>query len=1181
MKEKIEQLSKGHMTYELPHIVLDQEKLALAATKGKRKSATVSIGNEAGVSMKGLVYSSNPKVVVVTNRFVGSENQIELYCNAEYSEVGDVIEGELCFITNCGEITLPYSFKVVPPVLSSIEGAIRNPVQFAALARSNRSEARRLFISREFEDFIAYYEPKSVILREKLLKSPSVDIAMEQFLIATRKKMGVNLVLSESSKNYNVGFSSFSDSVKLSKSNWGYIHLNVTAAAPFIEPETEVIHDDDFVGQEYELKFVIYPERMKPGCNNTSLTISGCGKEAVINISCHLPHENKTERTAELLRQNLVIKSLDNYLAYSMDQIPVPRFVSEAKTLLGRYERTGGGDQLLARLYKALILKISGKESPAMTIINNITNEELAGGSVIANGLWMYMSIGKNDDKKASYLEQLYTLSLAHQNENFLRILLFMLDERCKRNIKAAYDELKSIFDNGCRSPLLYMLTSKIVNVEPLLIKEPDEFALNTVMFALKRNFLSRDAAMHFTQLVLRTRTYLKVYYNCLAFIYERFQPLDTLTAICQMLVKGYRKESRYFRWYEKGVEENIRIPDLYEYYMYSLDRDIEEELDQSVLMYYVYNSKLNDRKLAWLYANIVLHKESNPIVYENYREKLRLFTLQQMREGKAGRIISVLYNDALSDEKAASQYMEYLYKVIFRCEVKCDNPLMKYICVSHKELDEELIVPLINGEAQVDICTEDAVVMMLDSLGNRYFPGEELSWERYLSDDSLLMLAYQSGREREKLLPALAEKARKMRRFDQTSIDIRKQIISMRGVNEVTRDIYLAELVLYFYDHSQDEISDEDLKKLDYRLLEPVRLGKFIGLLIIREQYRLAYKMMNECGIEEVDIKLLEKFVLSREPAELNKKDKTLLDIMYRLYLDGRRHEKILVYLVNFYNGLTSDLFDIWQEAVAAKCATSDFDERLLVQILFTESYLAYGEQVYVHYHRRSKNRVLTKAYFNYLAYKYLISDVPMTTVSMENMKKDAYYENNDIVVMALLKQYANAGELTAEEQEFVKNRLEILNSKGMILPCFMNFARYFRLPEDMDDKIYIEYRSNPSHRITLHLATRQEGKRVVREEPMRNVCYGIFIKELVLFAQETVEYVITDEDGDNVSGTERQVLTGKSDPLSKSKSRFARINAIINARNMHDKSTAVSLLNDYVKNEFAISQLFHEINV
>ena len=1181
MKEKIEQLAKGYMSYELPNIVLSCEKLSMPVMLGKRASASVTVKNEADAHMKGLVYSTDPRVTVVTNQFVGGENPVEFYCNAKSASVGEKISGQLCFVTDCGEITLPYVFTVIPPEIKSVGGPIRNMVQFAALARNNQAEAKRLFLSDDFDDFLEYYEPGSVLLRERLLKSPSSSVALEEFLVGTHKKMKVDIDSSEQEKTYNVGFSSFSDSIKIIKSNWGYISLNVAASASFIEVETESISNEDFIGQEYDLKYVIYPERMAPGVNNCTITISGCGVTKTIAISCRLPHEDKVKIEEERRKNRLLIRLTENYLAYAMNKIPAGRFVSEAKALLDRLELIESSDHLLIRLYRAYLIRISGKESPAWAILNNISDEELAHATPLSKGLYFRLCAARNEEDRQTYMSQLYTLIEVNEDDDFLRLLLLITEEKYKKNPRLCFDELKSMYEHGSRNAIMLFMAAELLNREPLLLKDLDSFEVNAVFFALKWDYCCRDTAAQFTSLVLRARSYTKVYYNILSKIYERFQLKDTLTAICQLLIKGYRKESRYFKWYQKGVEENIRISDLYEYYMYSLDRDIEENLDQTVLMYYVYNSKLNDRKLAYLYANIVLHKDSNPIVYENYREKLRMFANQQMRDGKNNKILSIIYNDCLCDDKAAGSFSEFLYKVIFRHELTCTNPLMRYVCVVHKELDDEVVVPLIGGQAQVDIFTDDAVVFALDAANNRYCLDEaELKLTRLISDDTLANIAYQTARDKYQLTLFLAEKAHKMRRFDAASLDLRKQVTALPGINEVSRNAYISELVLYYYDHSQEEISDEDLKKLDYQHLPSARRGKFIGLLILREQYDLAYKMMSECGFMDVDARLLEKYVLSLQPAQLNRYDKLHLDIIYYLFKSGRRNERILIYLVSFFNGLTQSLFDIWQEAVIAKCATSDFDERLLVQILFTESYLPYGEQIYIHYHRRAGNRVLTKAYFNYLAYKYLVADVALTAVGVENMKKDAYFETNDIVILALLKHYAQVAELTKEEQDFARTWLDVMCSKGKILPCFTNFAKYFRLPEDMDDKIYIEYRSNPDHHITIMLASRSEGKKVVREEPMRNVCYGIFIKELVLFTQETIEYVITDDDGKNISGTEKQVITGKNDPMNKSRSRFARINAIINARNLKDKSAAVSLLNEYVKNEFAISQLFHEIS-
>ncbi len=1179
MKEKIEQLSRGIMTYELPQIKLSEEKLSFTVETGSKFTGSITVSNEADVHMKGLVYSTSPKLTAVQSQFVGSESIVEYTVNAEFSAVDEHITGELCFITNCGEITLPYNITVVPPALKTIYGDIRNMHQFAALARENWSEARRLFTTSEFEAFLKFYEEKSHFLWERLLKSPSVDNAMEEFFVATHKKMGVTIDASKKELHYDVGASSFSDGFKIKKNNWGYVNLSVASDVNFLEPEQETVRYEDFNGSEFELKYIVYPERMQPGFNTGNIIISGCGLQIVVPVTCHLPSRDKETAAMIAAYNRLIVKSVENYISFAMNRIPAGRYVSEAMSMMDRYEATPGADMLLAKLYRSNLLKIAGKESPSASLLNSVTEEELFSAAVYTKALYYYLNAERTTTTKAEYLEKLYELCSSYPNELTVQLFVLRADDRYKKNAKLRLDELRSIYEKGCRSPLMLLEAASVYNMDPRYVKELGEFETAVIMYSLKTGYCSRELALQFTELVLRAKTYVKLYYNALVLAYDRFQHKDTLIAICQTLIRGYKRDSRYFKWYQKGVEENIRISDLYEYYMYSMNADVEENLDQSVLMYYVYNSKLNDRRLAYLYANIVLHKDSNPIVYENYKEKLRIFAIQQMRAGKNDKMLSILYNDSLSDENYEKQFSEHLSKVLYRCEVTCTNPLMRYVCVSHKELEEEVTVPLINGEAQIDVFTDGAQVFMLDASNNRYVLTDEVKIESLLASDDLSIIAYRCDRDNEKLILNMAEKAQKMRRYDQASIELRKQAVLLPGLSEKGRENYLSELVFYFYDHSQEELTEDDLKKLNYKMLSPSRRGKFIGLLILREQHTQAFKLIEECGFMEVDIRLLEKFAVSLPPAVLNRYSKTLCDLMYYLFLNGRRNEKILIYLVNYYNGLTSDMFDVWQEACANQCATSDFDERILGQILFTESYLPYGEQIYAHYHRRSKNRALTKAYFNYLAFKYLVSDVPISAISMEMLKRDSYFESNDMVVLACLKQLALSSELTADEQEFARNWLEVMDSKGKILPCFTSFSRYFRLPENMEDKVYIEYRTNPEHRVTIHIASIQDGKRIVREEPMRNVCYGIFVKEIVLFAQETVEYIISDEDGSNVNKTEKNILTGPVAGSSKNKSRFASINAIIGARNQKDKSKSIELLNEYVKNEFAISQLFHEI--
>jgi len=1179
MKEKIEQLSKGRMTFDLPRIILSDDRISLNVEKGKRQTVGITVGNDADMRMKGLVFSSNPKVTVATNQFVGSENVVEISVGAEYAEVGEKITGELGFVTDCGEIKLPYTFTVVAPILMSINGQIKNMKEFADLAKNNWNAAKRLFASDDFSSFISYHESKNAFLRERLLKSPSVDIAMEQFLIATRRKVPVTVDFEKSTIEYDCGSSNFSDTIKIKKNTWGFISLSVASDMSFIDPEQETVRNEDFIGDEYDLKYIVYPERMAEGTNYSTITLSGCGFTKTIPVVARVPHIDKIGYSRARRLKLIKIRMIENLMNYEMNFIPVGRYVSESLALLDDYEGTDDVDLTLAKLLRAYGLKVSGKESPALKMFQEVKLEDLMDSDIFVRGLFYYLQALFNLEPRENCLENIYALQ-DHNPETYeLGLLAFLLEDRFTKNLKMGFDELRALFEHGCNSPMMYLYAARILNTEPLLLKDIGDFETRIVYFALKHNYCSRDVAQQFSSLVLRNGNYLKIYYNILVAIYERFQLGDTLTAICQMLIRNYKKDSEYFKWYQKGVEENLRIGDLYEYYMYAHNGDFEEDLDQTVLMYYVYNSKLNERKLAYLYANIVLHKDSNPIVYENYKDKIRLFAAQQMRDGKNNKALAIIYNDCISDEAARERYDEFLYKIIFRRDITCENPLIKFVCVSHRELDDEVIVPLINGKAQIDIFSDESQVFLLDSLNNRYVLDETTRIEQLISDDALLQRAYACSRDKNQLIVCLSERAHKMRKYDQAAIDLRKQMLSMQGISAYATETYLAELVLYFYDHAQDEITDEDMKRLEYRLLTPARRGKLIGLLIIREQYELAYKMMSECGFEEVEIKLLEKFVTSITQQGLTQYDKLICDIMYYLYLNGRRDEKIISYLDGFYNGMTSDMYALWQEAVDMKLATSDMDERLLAQILFTESFVPYAEKVYGHYHRRMRDRALAKAYFNFLAYKYLVYDVALTKNSIDNMRKDSYYETNDIVLLALLKNYAQASDLTQDEIDFARNWLDVLNSRGKILPCFMNFANYFRIPEDMEDKVYISYKSNPNHRVTINLLTRVDGRKTIKEEAMRDVCYGIFVKEIVLFAGETVDYIISDDDGKSVTESERYTVTGNFTSQIGGKSRFARINAIINARNSKDKSKSVELLNEYVKNEFAISQLFREI--
>ena len=142
MKEKIAGISRGVIEYELPRIRLSKDRITASVEVGKRVSGRVIIGNDAEKSMKGLVCSDNRVVEPVTTQFVGVSNTVEYTIHAESIEACKTIDGSLTFITDCGEVELPYHIEVTAPTLSTGTTVIASPEQFAMYAREERKRAQ-------------------------------------------------------------------------------------------------------------------------------------------------------------------------------------------------------------------------------------------------------------------------------------------------------------------------------------------------------------------------------------------------------------------------------------------------------------------------------------------------------------------------------------------------------------------------------------------------------------------------------------------------------------------------------------------------------------------------------------------------------------------------------------------------------------------------------------------------------------------------------------------------------------------------------------------------------------------------------------------------------------------------------------------------------------------------------
>ena len=1179
MKEKIGKISHGVIAYELPRIILSKEKLVLSAEMWRRQAGRIGITNSTGVTMKGIVCSDNRVLEITTPQFVGVNNTVEYVIRGEYITNCEEISGEITFITDCGEVSLPYRITVSAPSLISSEGSIADMNQFVSLARYHWDEALRLYNDPAFLPFLQYHEPKSVFLLEFLRKSHASDRAMEEFLVATGKKMGVVLQADRERIDFTITGGSVSGRFELSKSNWGYVNARVTSSAEFLVVDREQITTESFRENRCDITFSVIAEKLGYGSSTATIAIEAQNQQIHVTVSCdkRIPDPEAIIRRHE--RKETFSKLYENFLAFRMNHISVGRYVAEAENLVTELEKSGAEPEIALRLYRVHLDRLAGRESAANARLRAISDAEWRDRGTIVKAVYLYLSAELASANKGGLMEQLYVLCSEEDGRFVPALLLLELDPRYAKNRRLKLDELRGMYDDGNRSPILFTEAATVINAEPSLLHEPGMFEVQTVAFAVRHHYLEREAAVQFSYLAERIKEYRDLYYLVLTGIYKQFQLKEALSALCQMLIRARKRDPIYAVWYQKGVEEQLRIPELYEYYMYTKSSDLDEVLEPAVLTYFAYNSKLHDKRLSYLYANIVLHKDSNRDAYDIYKNKIAEYALSAMRERRNDRYLTILYNECMNDEQMRKEFLNGLEGIAFRHEIRCSAPGIRYVCVAHREFDEEIIVPLVGGVAQVDIYTEHATVALMDEKHNRYLHGIAYEDDKLMNAEDCFQEALRINPGSDRILLALAEKALKERKTDAYSVDLRKKASRIPGLRPVFADELNRTLILNFSENIEDTRLDAMFETLNWALVPEKQRSKMIGMLIMRNAFKKSLELMQTYGYRPIDIRHLERFC-AEVPQEILADNITFMtDLMYYVFRQGRRNNRLFTVLLENYQGRTVDLYTLWQEATDRQIDTGKMDERLLAQILFTEAYLPYGDAVFRKYYSPLGNRQLCKAYMTYVAYKFLLFDTPISEETVAIMKKDTNLDEYDICILALLKLCAEAEDLSTEERDFAEYWLTRMESRGKVLPEFLKLCKYFALPESLEDKRLIEYRTNPKHRVTLHYSYRVAGKRQQRDVPMRDICYGIFVKELVLFYGETIEYIITDESDEGNVMSEKTTLVGTLDKNTESTSRFAQINRIIASEKEGDRDKALELLDRYIKDEFAISQLFREI--
>lgn len=1165
LRKRIQKLARGRFDYVQPVLALSTDKLVIDVLEGQTYTGefTVTVTNH--VAVKGIIYTSNPYMECLTPEFEGTEARIRFQFHSECFVEGDISKGEFYITCNQVEYNLSFVVSIHKLYMDSTVGKIRSLQDFAKLAQLDYGEAFRIFASSSFKNIIKPDEINIRLLYEGMGGRGARMQNMEEFLVAVHAKKEVRFKLQEESAEF-AGIEQLQrENFCVQKDGWGYLQFELSTDAEFLTLEKQRITTEEFVGSVCEIPYFIDPDKLHAGRNYGRIVLENMYQTVSYQVVVVQKREDAKQETKVTLEEQHALAELTQiYLDYRMKKIGAGLWASKSIELLNHLIAMNQ-KSLWYPLMKAQALIVSGQRQETEWILQEFKRNLLEpNSSVYAYYLYLCTLWEREEsyvNKKTQEIEAIY-----HQNNDprIFWILLFLKEEYCNNDTKKIR-VIESKMLEGCNSPFLYIEAYYLYWQNPYLLTRLTEFEIRVLYWAAKRGSLTSELAMQITTLASTKRTFEPLLYKTMCMAYEKYERTEMLTAICAYLIRSQRFTPEYFSWFELGVKEDLRIAGLNEAYLMSMDLMSVKKIPKMIQMYFRYNSTVPYKQKAALLANIIAAKEEEPDVYHNYRKLMEEFALKQIEEGHIDDNLAIVYSDLLDKGMIQKQMAKPLAKILYTHKMNCFAPKVAFMYVIHYQLAQVQRIPVINGTAYFQLYSKDYVILFEDTMGNRYASDIPYQIERLMRPGMYYKtcMAY-APCEISYLLYHFADR-RTCRTFVEEDSEYLNQLLS----REELRDTYRAKLypeAIRFYDAKEDSDRVYDyLKTAELVLMNREERTYIMECMIQHRLYELAYQCMHEFGMDGIQSSLMValcSYLIEQTDYE---SDDFLVTLCEQTFLRQKYSEEMLDYLARYYCGPTRIMAQIWEAASQFEVDTAGLEERLLVQMLYTEAFVDCVQDIYDSYVKHGAVQLLVRAYIQYFSYFYFVRQ-GIVPPEILGMLKRAYLqgeEMSDVMKLSLLYAYAK-GELPEDAGD---NRVIAEQILKEYLAKNMYFAFYMQLPEEMRyryhlyDRQFVEYRTNPVNRVVIHY--RKEGDFV--EEEMNEVMEGIFVKDFILFFGDEIQYYISEEDGQETLVNESSSLYNRDVCEREERNRYELLNAMELQLTLQDYHALEAIMRKY----------------
>ena len=593
---------------------------------------------------------------------------------------------------------------------------------------------------------------------------------------------------------------------------------------------------------------------------------------------------------------------------------------------------------------------------------------------------------------------------------------------------------------------------------------------------------------------------------------------LEEKISLC--IRRGERGEEA-FELYKRGVEENIKLTNLYENLLYSMKKGYKEELPRAVYLYFSYEYRVEEGLASALYYNILQNFPENSEIYLRFARQMQDFAVESMLAGKMDEELALLYQKLILPDMVDEKMAELLPKLLRSYKVVVEDSEMEKLILSHPALKGEEVYSLKEGEAYIPMPYKDMILLFQDGMGNRFtrvnhrktkvFEGEELEkrMERFSEYTPVFLL--QKALQLEKEGIKTEEELECMERaFDNSAFS-----------NSFRMEI-LAQILAYHRQEKQSEFPEESLRFLHHiptKGMKKKEKEDYLAALLYRKEMERALMFYKEYPYLHIEKELLPAFsdsAIDRGEEELS------LYLSHLAFRAERISDKGLSYLLEEWNGSSKEMYAVLKTAEQRREEKGGIDasrllnmaERLLAQCLFTEKMREAEEAFHLYRKFSGRESLLIRAFLsNYAAsiFLYQKREVPeFTTLLYEEVRGESYKERVPLLyLLALSYSFSKRESLTEDERELLNSIVPILLEKNLVFSYTKSLAKFVPLPGEVLEKTVVEYHGKAEEK--PYFSVRAEGEKEFHREELQHSYHGIYTASFLLFPGEKMEYRFT----------------------------------------------------------------------